>query len=251
MYLSALLPAGLLAAFVGSSAARQEEVPPPDQVRRNVQAHVIAPVAGQGINFQGPAAAPAIPGVPGIPPSAMTVRSQVPGPDGLFQQHGVIVGHGPGFDKTHKAVAKLRAAKSDDDKAEAREELKAALEEQFDEYLEHQSKELERLEAKLSKLRDQWEKRKDAKDEVVELRLQTLENEANGLGWPSGFPGATGVWSFNVDPSVEFDNEFQFSVTSPAVIATPPSAAVDVVEDEDEEPNEDEKPEPRRRRGTR
>jgi hypothetical protein len=88
-------------------------------------------------------------------------------------------------------LEKLRKAETDEEKHAARKELASALGDEFDQHLEDQAEELKRLEARLEKLRGQWEKRRDAKDELVELRLQTLENDVNGLGWPAGGPG---VW---------------------------------------------------------
>jgi hypothetical protein len=255
-YMIALVPAGLLAAMVGSSAARQEDepAPPPDVVRRTERAITLAPTAPRAAVFQGQAVAPpaGIPGAPGVPAvETMVIRAH--GPDGgLFPQQAFVMGHGPGSDKTHKAFAKLKEAESDDEKAEARAALKDALEEQFDEYLEHQSKELDRLEEKLNKLRGQWEKRRDAKDEIVSLRLKTLENEIGGLAWPSGGLGG-GAWSMEIPP-MGGDN-FRFSVATPAVPAVIAAEGVDVVESAEEVEEVETEPEdrePRRpRRGTR
>ena len=128
------------------------------------------------------------------------------------------VGSGEAAEKTQEALAKLKAAKSDDDKAEAREELQAALGDEFDEFLKHQSDELERMEKKLSNLRDQLDKRRDAKDEVISLRVKTIENEVNGLGWPTG----GGVNLFSPGGNA-FGRTFEsnLSFTAPAAVATP------------------------------
>jgi hypothetical protein len=69
--------------------------------------------------------------------------------------------------------------------------LSTALEKQFD--LQQQRRDLEasRIEAQLKKLRELMKKRTDARQTIVERRLDQLLREAEGLGWttpasPSG-----------------------------------------------------------------
>jgi flagellar hook-basal body complex protein FliE len=100
-----------------------------------------------------------------------------------FQTQAAVVINGPSSEKEIEAVGKLSKAKSDEERAEARAELKEVLNEQFEQYLKQQAKELDRLQAKLKKLQSQLDKRRDAKEEIVALRMKQLENEVNGLGW--------------------------------------------------------------------
>ena len=81
-------------------------------------------------------------------------------------------------------VKKIRDAKSEDDKQDAIEDARATLEKQYDRYLEGYQKQVDEMEARMQKLRDQLEKRKNAKDRLVDLKLEMLLSKADGLGWP-------------------------------------------------------------------
>ncbi len=221
--LSALLPAGLIASFLGSAAPQQDETrDDPIEVRgvnldpidaRRVH---LDPIEVQGVNLN----PIRVQGVNLV--QALTAVRQDEAAEGRYQVHVVqttsdsddpqengltVVAGSPlrghlltphtapmatalvyagDSGKTQQAIDKLRKAKTDEEKADARKQLNSALGDEFDEYLKHQAKELDRLEAKVKKLRGQWDKRREAKDELVALRIQTLENEANGLGWPAG-----------------------------------------------------------------
>lgn len=105
------------------------------------------------------------------------------------------------------ALAALRAEnRTPEQKAAAKEALGKLVEKQFDRDLATREKEVAELEARTKKLRQQFDKRKAAKAEIIALRLQTLQNEIDGLGFPSvdgngaitapgigGFPGSAGV----------------------------------------------------------
>ena len=49
--------------------------------------------------------------------------------------------------------------------------------------MKQREKRLDELEERLTNLRDQIRKRRLAKEEIIELRLKTLANEAKGLGF--------------------------------------------------------------------
>jgi hypothetical protein len=85
---------------------------------------------------------------------------------------------------------------SDNEDSQVREKAKTALREMLTKQfgLQNQRRELElkRVEERLSKLREQLKRRTDARDQIVDQRLQQLVNEADGLGWtaPAGGPEA-------------------------------------------------------------
>jgi hypothetical protein len=91
------------------------------------------------------------------------------------------------FEAFHRAVEKLKSAKSDADKTNATNEISKLLEKSFQRDLERREHEIAQVEARVKKLRDQIEKRKKAKDDILNLRLKTIVNEADGLGFPGGF----------------------------------------------------------------
>jgi hypothetical protein len=128
------------------------------------------------------------------------------------------------FEAFHRAVEKLKSAKSDADKTNATNELSKLLDKSFQRDLERREHEIAQVEARVKKLRDQIEKRKKAKDDILNLRLKTIVNEADGLGFPGGFEADSDLFSsrpkaFRV-PGPQ--HEFDFSpLQTPAPLAPP------------------------------
>ncbi len=83
-------------------------------------------------------------------------------------------------------IEQLRNAESDEDKQAAKNGIQKELENQYDFYLEQHEIPLKELEARLEKLRNEFEWRKSARDDLVKLRLDTIWYNAQGLGWPGG-----------------------------------------------------------------
>ena len=88
-------------------------------------------------------------------------------------------------DEVGAALRKLKAADSDDARKEAEGELKTALESDYDDRLADYEKNLDALEDEIKKMREQLKRRRNAKDEMVRLRIEVLKAEADDLGWPS------------------------------------------------------------------
>ncbi len=69
--------------------------------------------------------------------------------------------------------------------AEQREEIAASLKQElsqlFDTRTAEREAQIKQLEERIQSLREQLNKRVEVKDEIIQLRLQTLVNEANGL----------------------------------------------------------------------
>jgi hypothetical protein len=128
------------------------------------------------------------------------------------------------FEAFHRAVEKLKSAKSDADKTSATNELSKLLDKSFQRDLERREHEIAQVEARVKKLRDQIEKRKKAKDDILNLRLKTIVNEADGLGFPGGFEADSDLFSsrpkaFGVPGP---PHEFDFSpLQTPAPPTTP------------------------------
>lgn len=83
-----------------------------------------------------------------------------------------------------KAVETLKSSSPQEEKDGATKTLSGILEKQFNRDLERREKEVAELEERVKKLREQVTKRKDAKDDIIKLRLTTITNEAAGLGFP-------------------------------------------------------------------
>lgn len=107
--------------------------------------------------------------------------------------------------EVNKAFEALKSSGVQAEKDAAAEKLKGILEKQFNRDLERREKEVAELEERVKKLREQVTKRKEAKDDIVTLRMATIMHEAAGLGFP-----ATG------ERPREFGGDVQFFNTAPA-----------------------------------
>lgn len=87
-----------------------------------------------------------------------------------------------------KAYAAYQAAKDEDSRTKAAEELKAGLAKQYDSFIDGQAKQIAELEERLAKLKEQLEKRRAAKERMVDLKLQMVLSQAEGLGFPDAGP---------------------------------------------------------------
>jgi len=77
-------------------------------------------------------------------------------------------------------------------KAELSKKLETAIDTYFDEDMKGREAELARLEERLAKLRNQLERRRRAKDEIIKLQLKVMLNEADGLGFTGASPFGAG-----------------------------------------------------------
>lgn len=89
------------------------------------------------------------------------------------------------------ATELMRNAESESDRTKAQEELRTALAEDYDARLNLYQSHLDQLESQLADMRAKLKRRREAKNDMVELRIQVLAAEANDLGWPSSSPGRT------------------------------------------------------------
>jgi hypothetical protein len=86
-------------------------------------------------------------------------------------------------------------AKKEDEKAGIRKKLAQALGQQFDQHLKQQQKELEQLEKQIADLRALLTKRREARETIIERRIDQLVQEAEGLGWNTPSGRRPGYWS--------------------------------------------------------
>lgn len=90
------------------------------------------------------------------------------------------------------AVSTLKSDEPVEKKELARKQLMELLSVGFDRDLETRESDLKDLESRVQKLRSQLDKRKAAKQEIIDLRLKTIQNEADGLEYPgAATPPAT------------------------------------------------------------
>lgn len=95
-----------------------------------------------------------------------------------------------------EAQTKLRSPDaSDSDKKEARESIAKYLNEEFERDQKTRREQVERLEEQVAKLRKQLDKRQESQSKIIALRMQLLENEADGLAFPESFNDLNGFSS--------------------------------------------------------
>jgi hypothetical protein len=177
------------------------------------------------------------PAVPSSPWDGRGGQSGLGGVGGVWGEHGR---HGifrrafshpmsheemQAFEAFHQAVEKLKSAKNDADKTNATNEISKLLEKSFQRDLERRERQVAEVEARVKKLRDQIEKRKKAKDDILNLRLKTIVNEADGLGFPGGIEADSD--SFSPRPKafrmLEAPHDFDFSPLQAPAPPAPPS----------------------------
>jgi flagellar motility protein MotE (MotC chaperone) len=115
---------------------------------------------------------------------------------------GTILQSGPARlqSQAHQLAQQYVKAEKEDEKKDIRKKLVQALDQQFDQHSQDQQKELDELEKQVSKLRALLKKRKDAKENIVERRMEQLIQEADGLGWNA--PGGRTANPFGANTTV-------------------------------------------------
>jgi hypothetical protein len=87
------------------------------------------------------------------------------------------------WSKVEKLASELSDAKDDKAKSGLTEKLKSAVDKCFEADMKGREAELKKLQERLDKLKAQLDKRRSAKDEIVQLEVKVLTNEAAGLGF--------------------------------------------------------------------
>jgi len=97
-------------------------------------------------------------------------------------------------EQIRRATESLRNAEADEQKANATVYLTDLLKEYFDDDLSRREKEVAQIEERVKNLRAQLDRRRQKKQEIIDLQIKVAVNEADGLGFfgrPNGpMPGA-------------------------------------------------------------
>jgi len=91
-----------------------------------------------------------------------------------------------------QAVAEYKQAEDAEARQSHRDKISEVLSNHYDLYLKNQEEQVQQLEERIVKLRDQLDRRRDAKPRLVELKLEMVISQADGLGWPEE---ADSTWS--------------------------------------------------------
>jgi len=117
-----------------------------------------------------------------------------------------------------KLEPRLKLADGDKLKEAAVVELEKLLKKAFDRDLDRRDKEIADVENRVSRLRDQIKKRFANKEAIVKLRLQTMVNDAAGLGFPSPYDELQPRSNYP-SPTIEWRNPYEDS--RPRPVETP------------------------------
>lgn len=111
------------------------------------------------------------------------------------------------FKVLSEAVQALRSESSkDSERADAKKTLTQYLRAHFDHDEKKRREQVESLEAQVVKLKAQLEKRTQSKEQLIELRLKLLENDASGLAFPQ---------SWSMLPGMENGGQWMHSYSNP------------------------------------
>ena len=138
------------------------------------------------------------------------------------------------------AAEAVRDAKGDEAKDEAKKNLSNILGEYFDLDTKRREDELAQIESRLTKLREQLDRRRSKKQEILDLQMKVALNEADGLGFyentststsslnqawgRTGSPFGVSVnWS-DLDAAGRTDGAQPFVAPRPGEAPTPPRA---------------------------
>ena len=79
----------------------------------------------------------------------------------------------------------LKAKESDAEKSDLQDEIRELLESEYDRHLGKQQTKLAEMELRLDKLRQQFNKQKESKEKLVEMRMTSIVSDAEGISWPA------------------------------------------------------------------
>lgn len=98
--------------------------------------------------------------------------------------------------KVQDSLSVLRSdSASEENTSSAKKNIAAYLSAQFDHDQKKRQEQLKKLEDQVAKLKGQLQKREQSKEQMIELRLTLMLNDANGLSFPNAW-GSLGVVDF-------------------------------------------------------
>lgn len=101
----------------------------------------------------------------------------------------LVIGYSSKINEAHKTFVSPKATA--EAKADAKEIIAQNLRIRFDADLDQRRTRINELEEQLKQLREQVDRRESNKEKLVQLRLQLIENESEGLGFPLGWEDNT------------------------------------------------------------
>lgn len=113
---------------------------------------------------------------------------------------------------------KYANAEKEEDRRDLRRKLEEALSKEFEAQAQRQQKELDELEKQIEALRTLLRKRKDAKSDIIDRRIEQLVQDAQGLGWNTPGGSRYGLYTSGVGAFGAVPDQ---GIGTPAAPATP------------------------------
>ncbi|MFN3193730.1 MAG: hypothetical protein ACE361_24670 [Aureliella sp.] len=164
----------------------------------------------------------------GFPAPRLAIGQQVPAVWGV-ESRNAVAGYAERRKEQSKMGEALKVLRDEDasegERREAKESIAELLDKQFESDLENRENQIAELEKQIDQLRAQIKKRRAAKERLIDLRVELMVNEAEGLGFPSSWGGSNRF--FAPRPSLTYPAT-PVAPTAPAALpglTTRPSAA--------------------------
>ena len=143
-------------------------------------------------------------------------------------QRRIIALHGGPPDKMHairEAATALNEAEGDDARSDAKAKMTELLDEFFESDMERREKELAEVEERVTKLRSTLQRRREKKRDILDLQMEVLLNEADGLGFFGGEgPGRPeGPWALQLQGPPGYPQPVPVPPAAPAPLSHPHS----------------------------
>ena len=135
---------------------------------------------------------------PGFPPSIPQPAMALP----RLQSVPGVARYTVQDDAVRAALKSIQESDSDEVREEAESQLRKALREQFEADIKHRQQELEAIAARLKEMRSKLDKRMESAEQIIDLRMQVLLQDAEGLGWTSGVVSGYDIDGFSIPPAV-------------------------------------------------
>lgn len=182
----------------GRLAFGQQPTEPPGSIDAGGQQTIATTV--EGARFPVPA-----PAVRALPPQISGQRGPADAVYGYYSaQSARSRSTRVSAEESKQAQAALADLQEDSNDEDARATLNQILGKQFDDDIKNRKQHIDRLEEEIESLKNQIAKREDARQRIIELRIELMLNEAEGLGFPTSWnavstPGGRGS-AFTVRP---------------------------------------------------
>ncbi|HEV7225322.1 MAG TPA: hypothetical protein VGN42_21630 [Pirellulales bacterium] len=183
---------------------------------RNLPGAADAPQPKLGQTGFGPPAPASAPGVSPVPqPPAVNPNGVQGGWATIPQPYGAAEPDDPEMAELRQAdvalmqeseqlVAQYAATEDQEKRAALKTQLAESLAKHFDTQQQLRERELARVEARIKKLRELTQKRRDAQRTIVEQRLDQLLREADGLGWTPPGNSPYGAPATHLQPKMDY-----------------------------------------------